>query len=121
MPNQAEGRGPHAGEFVRIGDQHIELSEGVLKIGILSIDFHHRGAGEVIGLDAYCCSNDFGDCVLRKVARTARTQTGRSRSGSSRSCRTHRSEALPGRPPDCRLAAPPTWDGRRARALLPAS
>jgi hypothetical protein len=57
-----------AGEFVRIGDQHIKLPRSrVLKIGVLSIDFHDRGLGDVIGFEAHCCKTDFGDCVKRKA------------------------------------------------------
>jgi hypothetical protein len=54
-----------ATEFVRIGDQHVALDAGVLKIGGLGIDLHHPGVRGVAGLDAYCCNNDFGACVPR--------------------------------------------------------
>jgi hypothetical protein len=66
MPSKTEKR-RQTSEFVQVGDQHIKLSRaGVLKLGVLSIDFHHGGPEKVIGFDAYCCKNDFGDCVLRK-------------------------------------------------------
>jgi hypothetical protein len=70
MGDETESR-PRAEEFVRIENEHVRLARpGVLKIGPLSIDFHHRGAGGVIGFDAYCCKNDFSDCVLRKDGAT---------------------------------------------------
>lgn len=50
-------------EYVQLGDQHVKLQRGALKVGALSIDFHHP-AGNT-GFDAYCCSNDFQNCRLR--------------------------------------------------------
>lgn len=56
------------GEFVLIEGQHVKLSRsGVLKLGPLSINFHHPSAGGVLGMEAHCCKGDFGACVLRKA------------------------------------------------------
>lgn len=69
MADKGASRRPRpAGEFVRIGDQHIKLPRSrVLKIGVLSIDFRDRGSGGVIGFEAHCCTGSLGDCVKRKA------------------------------------------------------
>jgi hypothetical protein len=74
MTNKAADRPPRANEFVRLGDQHIKLPQsGVLKIGILSIDFHHGGSGGAIGFEECCCDNDMRNCVPRKEKNCADT------------------------------------------------
>ena len=66
MPDKAAGQRRGSREFVRVGDQYVELSpSGVLKIGVVSISFRPPRPGGVIGFEAYCCRNDFSDCVLR--------------------------------------------------------
>jgi hypothetical protein len=69
MAPKAPSRRPRARkEFVRVGNQHVPLPRsGVLKLGVLSIDFHERGANQVIGMEAHCCKGDFSGCVLRKA------------------------------------------------------
>lgn len=63
MP-ESHGHAEGHGEFVRIGDQHVKLDGGQLRLGPLTVNFHHQGGS--LGFDAYCCKNDFGDCELRK-------------------------------------------------------
>lgn len=69
MADRTAKRGPRsAGEFVRIGGEHVKLPRSrVLKIGLLSIDFRDRWGGGVLGLEPHCCKSDFGGCVKRKA------------------------------------------------------
>lgn len=55
-------------EFLRVAGEHVRLERGRLELGPLSVDFHHHGGA--LGFDAYCCRNDFSDCVLRKDKET---------------------------------------------------